>query len=85
MDQKRKAIALKYERNSKTAPVLSAKGIGKMAEKIVEIAREAGVPIYEDRDLVNFLMEIELNEEIPPDLYQVVAEVLAFIYKINKN
>jgi len=80
--ERKKAAALKYERG-KGAPRVVAKGEGKLAERIVELAKEAGVPVLEDKGLVEFLMEVEVGEEIPPELYRAVARILAYIYKIT--
>jgi flagellar biosynthesis protein len=80
--ERKKAAALKYERG-KGAPRVVAKGEGKLAERIVELAKEAGVPVLEDEGLVEFLMEVEVGEEIPPELYRAVARILAYIYKIT--
>jgi len=80
--ERKKAAALKYQRK-KGAPRVVAKGEGRLAERIVELAKEAGVPVLEDRGLVEFLMEVEVGEEIPPELYRAVAKVLAYIYRIT--
>ncbi|MGB9595723.1 MAG: EscU/YscU/HrcU family type III secretion system export apparatus switch protein [Candidatus Poribacteria bacterium] len=80
----RKAIALKYDAQLNSAPVVKAKGIGEVADKIIKIAKENGIPIKEDTDLTELLMQIELNEEIPPELYKVVAEIFAYVYRLNK-
>ncbi len=80
--EKRKAAALRYERRE-GAPKVVAKGEGKVAERIVEVAKESGVPILEDKVLVSLLMEVELGEKIPPELYKAVAKVLAYVYKIT--
>jgi len=80
--ERKKAAALKYERG-KGAPRVVAKGEGKLAERIVELAKEAGVPVLEDEGLVEFLMEVEVGEEIPPELYRAVARILAYVYKIT--
>jgi len=77
------AAALKYERGEDPAPKLVAKGLGKTAERIIEAAREAGVPLYEDPDLLAVLMTLDIGEVIPPEMYVAVAEVLAFIYRLN--
>jgi len=78
-----KAAALKYSPGDKTGPRMVAKGRGLVAERIIEIAKECGVPIHEDSELVEVLSALELNEEIPPELYKAVAEVLAFIYRLQ--
>jgi flagellar biosynthesis protein len=79
------AVALKYERHSDRAPQVTAKGKGPIAEKIIALAREAGVPIHEDRDLAAVLAALDIDMEIPPELYRAVAEVLAFLYQLNKK
>ncbi|MGI5902039.1 MAG: EscU/YscU/HrcU family type III secretion system export apparatus switch protein [Desulfitobacteriia bacterium] len=80
--QKKQAAALAYDHIG--APRVVAKGEGFLATKIIEFAKEKGIPIQENENLVQALMQIELSEEIPPELYQVVAEVLAFIYKLDR-
>jgi flagellar biosynthesis protein len=77
-----KAVALKYEKG-RNAPTVVAGGKGLVAEKILAAAREAGVEVVEDHDLVELLANIPLGTEIPPELYQAVAEILAFVYRIN--
>ena len=83
--QRDKAVALKNEEKEDLAPKVAAKGRGLFARKIIEIAREHGVPIYEDPDLAAVLMGVELGEEIPPELYRAVAEVLAFVYRMDNR
>ena len=82
---RKSAAALRYKQGEDPAPKLVAKGMGKIAEKIIEAAQEAGVPIHEDPDLLALLMTLNINEIIPPETYIAVAEVLAFIYRINKK
>ena len=85
MEEKvKKAAALKYERGKDRAPRLVAKGTGPIAEKIVELARENGVEILEDKELVEFLVALDVGQEIPPELYRAVAEVLAYVYRITR-
>lgn len=81
----RKAIALKYEPEEHQAPVVVAKGKGLLAERIMEMAREAGVPLREDPQLAEYLSALDLYQEIPPQLYEVVAEILAFVYRMDKT
>jgi flagellar biosynthesis protein len=81
----KKAVALKYDQDKSAAPVVVAKGKGYIAENILKTAQDNGVPLKEDNDLINYLMSLELYEEIPPELYKVIAEVLAFIYKSNQD
>lgn len=82
---RKKAVALKYDAEHDSAPRVSAKGSGAIAEKIVELAKEKGIPLKEDPDLVLSLMQLDYHEEIPPALYQVVAEILAFAYRMNQK
>jgi len=81
----KKAVALKYDREKDRAPRLTAKGRGLIAEKILELAEKEGIPITEDPDLVTALVQLDFNDEIPPELYHAVAEILAFAYKINQQ
>ena len=81
----KKAVALKYQQKLDNAPTVVAKGKGKMAEKIIEIARENNIYIHNDPDLIEVLSHLDLNEEIPPDLYIIVAELLAFVYSLNSG
>lgn len=82
-DKDPKAVALKYERGKDRAPKVTAKGRGQIAEKILELARQHGIAIEKDSTLLDALYRLEINEEIPEDLYQVVAEILAFVYRMN--
>ncbi|MGG1551120.1 EscU/YscU/HrcU family type III secretion system export apparatus switch protein [Paenibacillus ferrarius] len=77
----KKAVALKYAPEKSKAPILVAKGKGQVAESILEKAKENGIPVQEDSSLVEVLSKLELDQEIPPELYQLVAEVLSFIYR----
>lgn len=79
----KKAAALRYNPNRENAPRLIAAGQGELAEKILAAAREAGIPIHEDGTLADILTRLTLGTEIPPELYQVIAEVLAFIYRLD--
>lgn len=83
MDKSPKAVALKYNSKKDAAPRVIAKGRGNMAEKIIEVANAHNVPLYEDKNLVQILEALDLETEIPPELYRAVAEVLAFIYRLN--
>jgi len=82
---RRKAVALRYNEAKEAAPRVIAKGAGLIAERILEIARENGVQTYEDPDLVAILSKLDINTQIPEELYRAVAEVLAFVYRVNKN
>lgn len=76
------AIALHYEKGS-GAPIVVAKGKGTIGAKIVEIAKAHHIPIEENEVLAGALSKIELGEEIPPDLYKAVAEVLVFVLRLS--
>ena len=82
--QKRKsAVSLRYDPSKYDAPRVTAKGQGAIAERIISLAKENNIPIKEDPDLVEVLSQIDINQEIPPSVYQVVAELLAFVYHLN--
>ena len=81
-DPSRLAIALHYEKGS-GAPVVVAKGRGTIGAKIVEIAKAHDIPIEENEILAGALSKVELGEEIPPDLYKAVAEVLVFVLRLS--
>jgi flagellar biosynthesis protein len=82
---RRTAVALQYNAATDSAPIITAKGHGVVAEKIIALARDNGVPLRQDPDLVQVLSQLDLRQEIPPSLYQVVAELLAFIYRLNND
>jgi flagellar biosynthesis protein len=82
---RKKAVAIRYQAGDDPAPVVVAKGTGAIAEKILALAQEHQVPIYEDPDLLELLATLDLGQVIPPDLYQAVAEVLAFVYQMNQK
>lgn len=77
-----KAAAIAYD--TMGAPRVVAKGEGFLAKKILALAEEQGIPVQNNEHLVEALMQVELLKEIPPELYQAVAEVLAFIYQLDK-
>lgn len=79
----KKAIALLYDPQKAAAPKVVASGSHLVAEKIIAAAAEAGVHIKEDPDLVELLSKIPVGQEIPAELYQTIAEVLAFVYAVN--
>lgn len=83
--KRKKAAALKYRPEQDNAPKVTAKGTGLIAEKIIDIARKHGIPVKDDPDLVEVLSRLDLDEEIPPELYVIVAELLAFIYSLNRK
>ncbi|MFO7601530.1 MAG: EscU/YscU/HrcU family type III secretion system export apparatus switch protein [Candidatus Desulfacyla sp.] len=83
MDDPKKAVAIKYNREKDRAPKIVAKGRNAVAERIIEVAKDSNVPVCPDKDLAQVLETLDLNYEIPPDLYRAVAEVLVFIFSIN--
>ena len=77
------AVALGYDVDKDAVPKILAKGAGKVAAKILELAKQNNIPIREDADLVQALAQLDLGEFIPPELYPAVAEVLAYVYRQN--
>ena len=82
-NHKDKAIALKYD--GKNAPKISATGKGAVADQILGIAEEAGVPLYENADLAELLSHLELGDEIPEILYRTIAEIISFAYYLQEK
>ncbi|MDH3346834.1 MAG: EscU/YscU/HrcU family type III secretion system export apparatus switch protein [Desulfobulbaceae bacterium] len=82
---KDKAVALRYDRAKSEAPLVVASGSGVIAQKIIETAKEAGIYIKHDPDLLEMLAKVPVGETIPEQLFQTVAELLAFVYKANNN
>ena len=80
-----KAVALRYDPALDSAPVLLAKGQGYVAERIIALACQHGIYTQQDSALVELLMDIELSDEIPAQLYQVVARVLSMVYRVNRK
>ncbi len=81
----KKAVALGYDSEKDGAPKVVAKGSGYVAERIIDLAKEKGVDLYEDAALVEALSAVDIGREIPEELYKVVAEVLAFIYSLDRR
>ncbi|MCA9410464.1 MAG: EscU/YscU/HrcU family type III secretion system export apparatus switch protein [Candidatus Omnitrophica bacterium] len=80
---RKRAVALRYDPELDPAPRVVAKGRGVIAEKILEVAKENDIPIHEDPDLVEILAAIDLGRLIPAEMYSAVAEILAFLYRVN--
>ena len=78
------AVALGYDPNENGAPVVLASGKGALAEKIIEQAQENKIPVHEDSKLADTLSKLEIGEMIPPELYEVVAEILVFVDAMDK-
>lgn len=81
---KRSAIALRYDIEKDAAPVILAAGRGQFAEDILKVAEENKIPFYEDKGLADLLLKLEVNTEIPKELYTLVAEVLAFVFRLDQ-
>lgn len=86
---RREAVALRYDRSEESspgrAPEVVAKGRGEIAERILETAAAAGVPIREDGDLLELLSMVELGEEIPVEVYATVAQLVSFLWSLNEE
>ena len=80
----KQAVALKYDMQKDSAPRVVAKGKGHTAEHILEAAQKSSVPVYQNKTLVNMLMALDIDREIPPELYKAIAEVMAYVYKMDK-
>jgi flagellar biosynthesis protein len=79
------AAAIKYDADKDAAPKIVAKGKGIIADKIIELARKSGVPVKNDPGLVQILSKLDIDEQIPIELYKAVAEILAFVYSANSR
>lgn len=75
------AVVLAYSSEQDSAPRVVAKGQGHIAEKLIETATEHGLPVHKDPELVRFLMQVDIEEKIPPTLYAAVAHVLALVWR----
>ena len=82
---RKQAVALQYNSEQQSAPEVLAKGQGLIAEKIIAIARENNIHVHENPQLVAMLSQLQLNTPIPEELYKAVAEVLAFVYRLNQK
>ena len=83
MSTRRKAAALSYKENF-NAPVVSAAGMGIIADKIIETAEENDIPVVYNKELTDLLCNIDVGDEIPPELYEAVAHVIAYITDLDK-
>jgi len=79
----KKAVALRYRPGKDSAPRVAAKGQGRLAERIIQIAKENGIPVKDDPDLIEVLAKLDIDEQIPPSVYIAVAQLLAFVYSLN--
>ena len=82
---KTSAVSLQYNQDGDRVPKVTAKGQGWVAEKIIAIAQEQNIPIKKDKDLMELLEKIDVGQEIPEALYKIIAELLAWVYHLNKE
>ena len=80
-----KAVGLQYKKEKDNAPKVIATGSNETAKNIIKIAYENNIPIKRDEDLVNMLSQIELNQEIPNELYKAVSEIFSFVYQLTNK
>lgn len=83
-NDRKKAAALRYEQNYE-APIVTAAGIGIIADKIIEKADENNVPIVYNKELSELLQNVDIGDSIPPEIYAIVAEVIAYVLKVDGN
>lgn len=81
----KKAIGIGYEKGKDSAPRVVTRGEGALAEKIIEIANEYGIYVKEDKTLAEILYKLDISQEIPEELYNVIAEIFLYVYKIDKK
>ena len=81
---KRTAIAMRYDIEKDAAPVILAAGRGEFAEEILRVAEDNKIPFYEDKGLADLLLKLEVSTEIPAELYTLIAEILAFVFRLDQ-
>ena len=84
-EHRKAAAAIEYNADKDMAPRMTAKGQGVIAERIIALAKEHHVPIKSDPTLIQMLSQLDIDEQIPPELYKAVAEILAFVYRANQE
>ena len=84
-EQEQKAVAVRYDVEKDRAPRVTAKGRSLVADRILAEAKKNGIPVYQNKSLVNMLKALEIDREIPPELYRTIAEVLAHVYRIDRH
>lgn len=83
---KQRAVALKYDKDNNTsAPIIVASGMGYTAEKILEVASQNDIPVYEDTSLATMLSRLNLGAEIPPELYKAIVDIYIYFLKFSPN
>lgn len=85
INHQQQAVALAYDDVNDFAPKVAAKGRGLIAEQIIAKAKENGVAVHESKELVAMLMQVDLDDHIPPSLYQAIAEILAWLYALESG
>ncbi|GAX88363.1 flagellar biosynthesis protein [Lebetimonas natsushimae] len=80
-----KAVALKYKVYEENVPKVIAKGTGEIAKKIIQKAKKFDVPLFQNEELVNTLLNVQVNEEIPPKMYEAVVEVFIWLYNLEER
>jgi len=80
-----KAVALKYKAYEDLAPKVIAKGKGEIAKKIIEKAKKYDVPLFQNEEMANMLLNVDVGEEIPPKMYEAVVEVFIWLYKLEEK
>ncbi|QDU64834.1 Flagellar biosynthetic protein FlhB [Planctomycetes bacterium Pan216] len=83
--RRKMAAALRYDQDHDAVPRMVARGQGELADRIIDAAREHGVDVYEDPDLVEILCQLDVNQMVPPKLFLAVAEVMAYVYRMNNR
>lgn len=83
MNKRKKAAALQYEKNYE-APIVTASGIGFLADKILEEAKKSNVPIVENKELADLLMNVDIGDSIPTELYEAIAEIIAYVVDLDE-
>jgi len=83
--KQKQAVALRYEPKKDRAPKITGNGRGYLADKILELARQHGIPIRQDKNLLQILSRLDLHQEVPPEVYKALAEILAFIYRLSNR
>lgn len=83
--RRQRAVALRYDEHCDAAPRVIAKGSGYVAERIIELAKTHGIHVHEDPNLVAILSKLDIESHIPESLYRAVAEILAFVYRLNRR
>jgi flagellar biosynthesis protein len=84
-DEKNRAVGLHYSEEDDSAPKVIAKGEGLVADRMLELAREHGIPVREDPDLLQLLSAADVGQEIPAEVYTAVAQVLTYLYGLNSE